>query len=100
MTWYTGTVCQISSAVESETTVDKGLIHCKTVTRSETVYSFVVKLEDGRMMPLSSTASREKQLPLMLEGDVITFARARGSYGMMFSQLTIDFSKRNNSPAA
>lgn len=95
MSWFKGTVSQLSSDKSSTTVTQKGTFGSTTTTVNEqTTYTFLVDLDKGGTMVLSGTAYYEKQLPLLQVGDRIEFSKHYQSSQNAFAQLTIDFAAR------
>ena len=87
----TGTVIQKVNSTVTETQTTNGLFSSQTVTRTDTQVTLLADTEAGFRMAIAGTITSEPLLALVLEGDKITFSHA---YGLAFSQLTIDFNKR------
>ncbi|MBX9572127.1 MAG: hypothetical protein K2X77_24755 [Candidatus Obscuribacterales bacterium] len=95
MSWYKGTVSQLSVDVVTKTHTQKGTFGSQTTTVIEQkVYTFLVELDNGSMLPLAGVADNEKQLPLLQVGDHIEFSRHYQSSATAFAQLKIDFQAR------
>lgn len=93
-----GTVSQLITDKSKTTVTKKGTFGSTTTTVNEqTLYTFLVDLDNGESQVLTGIAHYEKHLPLLRIGDRIQFSKHYESQ-TAFTQLTIDFAARKKKP--